>query len=599
MAMAVVLGLQPTSAKADQTLVMPYTCSMASGRPTLRPSDQHGHAIIGEREERSFRACSPVNPNQCRTWILHRFIMDCDGATVPWVTVAANANPVGRRRPTLQNGRMILAMPPSWTVADDDPCARGPTYDPRWNYGPLGRHCADLRALSPPAIVELPPGFAPMFEFDGIFVGPQNGNTPYPAGANTPSATWRAPRQESSAFTNPSDGRQATAPPLAAGTTLGDAPRTEKPASNSAASLKPAVKRNPTDASTPLIPANPAANYPRATVAASNDTPQRSGATQVPPVVPSLPTPLPVPAPTILPSQQTALSTPPLAASGAPAPPQTVTPASETAGSLAVKSSVATATAPAGKPNAPSPEIAPPAQPKTDTVGMLSADRMDATRPIKLYAAPGFSRFTLAAFATALISLSLTGLWLLRRTPGSNIQPRRNTAGLARDIGAVTLDGLSLKPGLLEPTLGDGIPGNADAPLHNMHQGAQERRRPQFAETSLTLQPDSPQVSRPPALSHPSAFPPLAVAASIPKTRHEALEILGMGVGDNASTVAMKKIVDGLRLSWHPDLATSDADRPAREQRIRQINAAWDILAKTELVKTELDPSVSVIPERL
>ena len=41
---------------------------------------------------------------------------------------------------------------------------------------------------------------------------------------------------------------------------------------------------------------------------------------------------------------------------------------------------------------------------------------------------------------------------------------------------------------------------------------------------------------------------------------------------------ALKKIVDGLRQSWHPDLARDDADRALRELRSKQINAAWDLL---------------------
>jgi curved DNA-binding protein CbpA len=33
-----------------------------------------------------------------------------------------------------------------------------------------------------------------------------------------------------------------------------------------------------------------------------------------------------------------------------------------------------------------------------------------------------------------------------------------------------------------------------------------------------------------------------------------------------------------LRMSWHPDRATNDVDRMLFEQRIKQINVAWDIL---------------------
>jgi hypothetical protein len=65
---------------------------------------------------------------------------------------------------------------------------------------------------------------------------------------------------------------------------------------------------------------------------------------------------------------------------------------------------------------------------------------------------------------------------------------------------------------------------------------------------------------------------------AIPRNLNEALRILGMGVTAAASEVAIKKVVDGLRLSWHPDYAVSSDDRKLRELRTKQINAAWDII---------------------
>jgi hypothetical protein len=62
----------------------------------------------------------------------------------------------------------------------------------------------------------------------------------------------------------------------------------------------------------------------------------------------------------------------------------------------------------------------------------------------------------------------------------------------------------------------------------------------------------------------------------MPATVEEALEVLG--ASPDAAILVIKKIVDGLRQSWHPDLAKSDADRLYREQRLRQINVAWDLI---------------------
>jgi DnaJ-class molecular chaperone len=64
----------------------------------------------------------------------------------------------------------------------------------------------------------------------------------------------------------------------------------------------------------------------------------------------------------------------------------------------------------------------------------------------------------------------------------------------------------------------------------------------------------------------------------MPRSREEALQVLGMGVTRDATETAIKKIVDGLRLSWHPDYATNPEDRRMRELRVKQVNAAWDII---------------------
>lgn len=62
----------------------------------------------------------------------------------------------------------------------------------------------------------------------------------------------------------------------------------------------------------------------------------------------------------------------------------------------------------------------------------------------------------------------------------------------------------------------------------------------------------------------------------VPQSSAEAYALLG--VNSEVTDVALKKIVDGLRMSWHPDLARDPSDRDAREVRIKQINIAWDLI---------------------
>jgi len=72
------------------------------------------------------------------------------------------------------------------------------------------------------------------------------------------------------------------------------------------------------------------------------------------------------------------------------------------------------------------------------------------------------------------------------------------------------------------------------------------------------------------------------VERDAPSTVFEAYRILGLN--PDAPDAAVKKIVDALRMSWHPDHARDEADRRYREQRIKQVNAAWDLLKVRQAV---------------
>ena len=75
-------------ASAEEQLVMPFVCHAAGGRVDLVPSATAAYRIYGTPERQDFTACSSVRPNLCRTWVLHRFDMDCGGVKVPWLSVA-------------------------------------------------------------------------------------------------------------------------------------------------------------------------------------------------------------------------------------------------------------------------------------------------------------------------------------------------------------------------------------------------------------------------------------------------------------------------------------------------------------------------------
>lgn len=69
-----------------------------------------------------------------------------------------------------------------------------------------------------------------------------------------------------------------------------------------------------------------------------------------------------------------------------------------------------------------------------------------------------------------------------------------------------------------------------------------------------------------------------AASTGMPATRNEALALLGLNAG--ASDAVIRKVVEGLRQSWHPDHASDEADRAAREERIKAINVAAGLLLR-------------------
>jgi hypothetical protein len=75
----------------------------------------------------------------------------------------------------------------------------------------------------------------------------------------------------------------------------------------------------------------------------------------------------------------------------------------------------------------------------------------------------------------------------------------------------------------------------------------------------------------------PGAGPARDLPRDMPRDLNEAYATLGVNAGAPEGTV--KKLVDALRVSWHPDLATSAADRQLRDRKIREINVAWELIA--------------------
>lgn len=471
-----VLTLAGSSALASELLVMPYTCIMAGGRPLLAAGPEQSHQIIGRREQRRFTACSPANPDMCRTWTVHRFDLDCDGARVPWTAVVAAANNERRtQRAWLDDGRLMLRMPRSWSYDEDDACARQPRFFD--GAGRLRRYCDERRADAPPPVVEMPMGFAPMLGIDGFFV--ESAQPPAGAESSQPAPASPGPPPVAAAPAPPSKTARAETPPP---------PRSEHPAAPIQETKPP-----PAPAAKATAPQSPKAATP---------PPVQSGGPVVPKIInrPDAPPDAP-PAAAQTPAPKAAPA--PRVVAEAPQPQQDWTP------KVAVSE---------------------PASAQTtldDTPATISL--------LSIAGSPAVGAF--AAFMV-LTSALLAAFFVVRRRE----QLRADTR--PRDV--------------------------AGAQLYSPRVG---RRTVGAQAVALRRAPAAPPAPPPPARPAPPAL-----GESIPRTRNEAMQMLGMGVTPSSSEAAIKKIVDGLRQSWHPDLARTEADRQLREIRMKQINAAWEIL---------------------
>ena len=442
-------------AHAEELLVMPYACTVLGGRPLLAPGPERGHRIFGQREQRKFTACSPANPGMCRNWTVYRFDLDCDGTRVPWVEIVAAANEAGRRA-WLADGRLQLRMTPRWSLGPDDPCAYEGGGDDPFGDRRRRRNCAARLARSPPPVVEMPLGFAPMLGIDAIFV---------------------------------------------------------KAAPNVAAGPPP-----PPDTTAPPPPKQPGADRSQPEAPPGRPTGE-AFAKQTPPAPP--PKVAEAHAKTLPPEPKSV----PKAAAPPPAPPAAEGPKSKSAAPDAAPKVAASPPPPAKKEPEPANEGAPPAK----TTG----------GPEGTPAGPHIFSFLRTATTGVIVAFTGLTLGLLIAFAVARRRERLHHTGMqqrAKGPPRLDFDDGSEPPGRWASAL-KRVPGAS------------------VADAALTAWGDG-----------------------MPRTRKEAFKVLGVGVAPGANALALKKIVDALRVSWHPDLAKDEPDRQLRELRSKQINAAWELL---------------------
>ena len=487
------LAFYATASDAEELIVMPFRCSIIAGRPVLMPSHDEGYRILGQREQRTFTACSPVNPDTCKQWTVHRFDLECGGVRVPWTSVAVAADGPRNPRAWVEDGRVRVRVGPWWNMAPGDPCARAALYEGGWQARQFAQYCAERRGSMPPAVVDMPAGFAPMLGTGGFFVaaGPPHSGAPPATAALPPAAAPPRPTPPREA-TREVAKRQAALPPE-------QSAKVPPPAEQSLKVPPPAAE---------AAPAPPAPEQ-----SAKVPPPADQSARVPPPAVAAAPAP---PAPAGTPEHPTIINRPDRPQEGARS---TKEPPPDAEGAAKFGASALKQAA----------EQLPPAS---------AGEGSDVGRSIEvsIISMVRSPAAMLAGLAMVAAFTAATFLWLRKHE-------RAYAAGAeSREFASVSLkavqNAVALRPRVQPEAAADAAPA----------------RHAANAVFGLT---------------------------SIPRNRAEALAILGMGVTPDATQAAIKRIVDGLRLNWHPDYARDDADRQLRELRLKQINAAWEILNGT------------------
>ena len=428
------------------------------------------------------------------------------------------ATVVANARPNrawLENGRLHVRMPPNWDLAGDDPCASGQ----RWRYGHLQRYCADRRALTPPA-VEMPAGFAPLLGIDAIFVTPKNASQVAAYSSQLPAATPFAANVARSA----SEPEQSAAP-------------------------KPSVHETPPAKEAAANPdLSPAAPMPAPIIPRSSSRPEQSAASK-----PSVHEPPPA---------KEAAANPGLSpAAPMPAP---IIPRSSSRPEQSAASKPSVHEPPPAKEAAANPGLS-PAAPIPAALSTPVVPRI-INRPGAVAETAPFLPATAAAQTSSVREAPVLSIVPDAPEPGmtSLSSPRAAVAVVASVLVALTSIVLLLARGR-RPRVGP----NRD--IARVSIG--EPRREQTVVRAERAAPEPATIWSTAAGSRPTW------SEDVPRTRLDALRVLGMGVTADVNLAAIKKIVDGLRQTWHPDLARDPSEREVREQRMKQINVAWDILA--------------------
>lgn len=515
-----------------ERVALPFACRVENGRVRLSPSRDRFHAVVGPRQEQSVVACSDAAQPVCRTLVAHRFVMSCGGKRVDWVDVAAA---IGGRRTSRVWGdgrRLNVLVEEPAPRASRQPCdaAQGAGGAPGRAGEPPAEAEARLLAITaspcePAASAVqrthfvMPERFAPLTLFGARMV--------------TPGATYSA---------------AGAAPAAPAGAEAGASSPQQPIGAAMAADAQPEGARRE-----PVVAARAASDPARPAEAA----PKRRMSRMLERMILSEPLP-------------DIVSEPRLDIASAP-------PAMAWAATVRRADDQPAAFGAAGAGSAE------PLWRETIVWLLLTG----------LIAAGGWLGWTHHAVALGRVQAGLGRHAWGRQIATAVGRLRVGPLGAARD-GA---DGATYPSEAIESRMRQVVASvervEAALPLREVLEDELGRVRQRLAASRAAagetagrlgaaayrvLLRDLDRIDRIASSAERSISGTGAVNAAtrLPQTARDAYDTLG--INGNVSDATLKKIADALRMSWHPDLAHGEDDRARREERIRHINLAVELI---------------------
>lgn len=537
----ILLGsLRPASA---EHVSMPFQCKLERGRVTLVPAAERTYEVLGPHRQQPHLFCAARDERKCRPRTVHRFDVMCGGMRTPWVSVAAAATRLLGHESWIESGRLNVVVgvgtaqvrsecgDTSWPRSLTQAFASSPSFD-----RPCNPRIAERGA---PRVITLPPGFAPLTELGARLVDtPVRPQPPIAVAALPAPAPSTGPAPQASQAPHVAQAAQAIHAPLPV---------------------------------TPSLPSVASAGNPAPdgiVVAAASVAPPAAEAQKV----------LPVP-PLLLHSDVaemvhpgTAVSPSTVAAAGQPTAPEKAESPGDTARVSRWMLAVRRDESPTAALFRLRAELGP--EHWLFLLGLLSA-----TLAIGGITIRSVARGTAAALRRRRSSQSIDHL--VRRASLVNLDDPdervladlRSTADQLRNNAEDLLDELHSAPplrGVLRQEVDLIAQRLSEVPRSNGVVGPRQIRQ--------RYQGGIRELHRVIKIAEGAAasFSAGAVRPKVPTSREEAYDMLG--VNDSIGEATLKKLVDALRLSWHPDHARDDIDRERREERIKQINVAWDLI---------------------